>query len=206
MTHVAVLGAGPGLGAAYAQRFADDGAQVTILSRSPDELAGRLGVQARAVDAADQDALAAVLGALADEQPVDVLVFNAVSVHPGPFLERTSTELRQELAVGVEAAWTSVRTLVPRMQARGAGTVLFTGGGTATWPVTGMGFLSPVKAALRMLVLVLARELDGGPVAVHTLTVATTIGDGIAPEVVAERAAALLRDGGPVEVRLPEQG
>lgn len=204
MTHVAVLGAGPGLGAAYAERFALDGAQVTLLSRAPVALAGRLGVRARAVDAADQDALAAAVAALDDELAIDVLVFNAVAVHPGSLLERSTAELRQELAVGVEAAFTCVRTLVPRMQARGAGTVLLTGGGAATWPVTGVGFLSPVKAALRLLVLVLAKELEGGPVAVHLLTVAATVGDGIAAREVAERAAMLLRDGGPVEVRLPE--
>ncbi len=204
MTHVVVLGAGPGLGAAYAERFLADGAQVTLLSRSPRALAERLGVGFRSVDAADQYALAVVLAALDDDEPVDVLVFNAVAVHVGPLLERTPQELSQELAVGVEAAFTCMRTLVPRMQARGRGTVLLTGGGAATWPVTGTGFLSPVKAAMRMLALVLAQELDSGPVGVHTLTVAAGVGDGIAPEVVAQRAAELVREGGPVEVRLPE--
>lgn len=203
MTHVAVLGAGPGLGAAYAERFRADGATVTLLSRAPQQLADRLGTGWRAVDAADQVQLAAVVTALDDETPVDVLVFNAVSVHPGPLVERTGDELRQELAVGVEAAWTCVRTLHPRMLRRGAGTLLFTGGGAATYAVTGMGFLSPVKAALRMLVLSLAKDLDGGPVRVSTLTVAAVVGDGIAPAVVADRALQLVRDGGPVEVRLP---
>lgn len=205
MTHVVVVGAGPGLGAAYAQRFLADGADVTLLSRSPQDLATRVGARAWPVDAADQEQLAEALTQLDASQPVDVLVFNAVTVHPGPLTERTSEELRQELAVGVEAAWTCVRALLPRMRERGGGTLLFTGGGAATFAVTGMGFLSPVKAALRMLVLSLARELEGGPVRVATLTIAAAVGQGgIDSAVVADQAAAVVREGGPVEVRLPE--
>lgn len=204
VTHVVVVGAGPGLGAAYAERFRDDGAEVTLLSRKPASLADRLGVGHRTVDAADQDRLAEVLRQLDDEQPIDVLIFNAVLVHPGAVPDLTGDDLREALAVGVEAAWTCVRALLPRMQERGAGALLFTGGGAATYPVTGFGFLSPVKAALRMLVLSLAKALGDSPVHVHTITVAATVGEGIAAAAVADRAAALLRDGGPVEVRLPE--
>lgn len=203
MTHVVVVGAGPGLGTSYASRFRADGADVTLLSRDPQALAEQLGVRARPVDAGDSAQLTQVLTALDDERPVDVLVFNAVSVHPGPLTERTSDELRQELAVGVEGAWTCVRALLPRMQRRDGGVLLFTGGGAATYAVSGMGFLSPVKAAMRMLVLTLAEELTEGPVRVHTLTVAAAVGKGISPDVVAQRAADLVRDGGPVEVRLP---
>ena len=66
-----------------------------------------------------------------------------------------------------------------------------------------MGFLTPVTAAMRMRVLTLDEELTDGPVRVHTLTVAAAVGEGISPDVVAERAAELVRDGGPVEVRVP---
>ena len=73
MTTIAIVGAGPGLGAATARRFASEGFEVALVSRSRDRvdaLAAQLadaGVPARGyvADVRDAEALASALRAAA---------------------------------------------------------------------------------------------------------------------------------------------
>jgi NADP-dependent 3-hydroxy acid dehydrogenase YdfG len=206
--HTVVIGAGPGLGAAYARRFLADGGTVTLLSRSPgpvgdlggDATATPAGLVHRSVDAADDDALMAALADAAARSPITTLVYNAVRAHRAPISSLGVAELRDELRTGVEAAWLAIATVLPSMTERGRGAVVVTGGGAATHPLGGAGFLSPTKAALRMLVLALADDLGGGPVRVGTVTVAGRVDpeSGIHPDRVADALAAIVAgDAGP---------
>ena len=75
MTTIAIVGAGPGLGAAVARRFGTEGFTVAVMSRSQDRvdsLAGDLttaGVAARgyAADIREPDAVTAALARAADD-------------------------------------------------------------------------------------------------------------------------------------------
>lgn len=204
--HVVVIGAGPGLGRAYAERFLRAGQRVTLIARSPDSVIDSIvttgQLVGRSVDATDDAALAAALIALEDEVPITTLVFNAVKAHPQPISTLSVDDLRDEFRVGLESAWVAISTLLPRLRNRADASILVTGGGAATYPMPAMGFLSATKAALRMLVLTLAADLANDPIFVGTVTVSNTVDatTGIAPSTVADAAFDLIAARNEVEI------
>ncbi|MEV7994762.1 SDR family NAD(P)-dependent oxidoreductase [Streptomyces sp. NPDC086077] len=145
MTTIAIIGAGPGLGAAVARRFGRGGHSVALVARDQgrlDALAADLsdkGIVARGfvADVRDTEALRAALDA-ADAMlgTVEILQYSPVP-HPDfmrPVLETTSADLLGPLEFSVHGPVTAVRQVLPGMRALGRGTVLFVNGGTAVVP------------------------------------------------------------------------
>ncbi|MGW0794727.1 SDR family NAD(P)-dependent oxidoreductase [Streptomyces sp. NPDC001089] len=145
MTTIAVVGAGPGLGAAVARRFGRAGFDVALVSRDADrtrafadELAGE-GVTARgfAADVRDPAALEAALdAAVATLGPIEVLQYSPVP-HPDfmrPVLETGAADLVGPIEFSVYGPVVAVRQVLPGMRELGRGTVLFVNGGTAALP------------------------------------------------------------------------
>jgi NAD(P)-dependent dehydrogenase (short-subunit alcohol dehydrogenase family) len=156
-----------------------------------------------AFQAALAPAPALVLGAdLAQEQPLDralaaiaawggapeVLVYNASGGTPGPAAELDPATLPMDFRVNVGAALASVRWALPAMRRAGRGTLLFTGGGLALRPQTGLASASLGKAALRSLALSLGQELAPEGIHAATVTVCGFIQPGtpFAPELIAQ--------------------
>ncbi|MEV0223242.1 SDR family NAD(P)-dependent oxidoreductase [Streptomyces sp. NPDC050704] len=145
MTTIAIIGAGPGLGAAVARRFGREGFDVALVSRSP-ERAGALaadlggeGITARgfAADVRDPEALAAALdAATATLGPVEVLQYSPVPQRDfmRPVLETTAADLTGPIEFSVYGPVAAVRQVLPGMRELGRGTVLFVNGGTAVVP------------------------------------------------------------------------
>lgn len=145
MTTLAIVGAGPGLGAAVARRFGRAGHDVALISRSQehlDALAAELtrdGVTAAgfAADVHDPDALAAALDAAGTALgPIEVLQYSPVP-HKDfmrPVLETAPADLAGPIAFSVYGAVAAVRQVLPGMRRLGRGTVLFVNGGTAAVP------------------------------------------------------------------------
>lgn len=145
MTTIAIIGAGPGLGAAVARRFGREGHSVALVARGQDRLdalAADLsdeGVVARgfAADVRDTEALRAALDAAETMLgTVEVLQYSPIP-HPDfmrPVLETTSADLLGPLEFSVHGPVTAVRQVLPGMRALGRGTVLFVNGGTAVVP------------------------------------------------------------------------
>lgn len=193
-----VIGAGPGIGMATAERFAREGFDVALISRSAQKLIplqtsleshGRT-VRTFIADAGDPVALRSALEAVeAAMGTVTVLHYNAVGFHIGGAEALTPEALEQDLRVGVVGALVAAQAVLPGFRARG-GTLLFTGGGAAFGPSTSVVTLSVQKAALRNLALSFAETLNGSPVRVGTVTVST----GVQPGEVAERIAGLFWD------------
>lgn len=77
-------------------------------------------------------------------------------------------ELLQDFSTNVVGALVAVRTLLPHMK---AGSLLFTGGGWALYPDPAVASTAIGKAGLRHFVLMLAQELEGGPVRAGTVTI-----------------------------------
>lgn len=142
MPTIAIVGAGPGLGAAVARRFAREGYAVALISRDQaklDDLCSALsveGVLARgyAADVLDRDALTSALGrAAAELGDIDVLQYSPL---PARTYLRPVTELDPELALealsfsalGLIAA---ARAVLPGMRTRGAGSIVLINGGTS---------------------------------------------------------------------------
>jgi NAD(P)-dependent dehydrogenase (short-subunit alcohol dehydrogenase family) len=136
---LAVVGYGPGVGAAVARRFARDGYRVLGLSRRANGPAG--DVEFRKADASDPSSLAQALSG----ERVDVLVFNAYRMTPvaGPS-ELTPEALMADMQVNLAGALASARAVLPAMRTRGSGAILFTGGGLAFDPT---GWLAAASLA-----------------------------------------------------------
>jgi NAD(P)-dependent dehydrogenase (short-subunit alcohol dehydrogenase family) len=182
-----VVGAGAGLGAAVAARFAREGLPVAMIARSQgvDELAAAVRAQASApvlalrADSTDRTALHAAVDAAVDAHGVpDVLVYNAAIIQA----DRPGELSRQQHL----DAW-SVNVL----GAMDAATI--TGG--MPRPVSRSTSLSLGKAAVRALTQILDQEY--GPLGVHVATVtvdsAIVPGTDSDPDLIAEHYWALHR-------------
>jgi short-subunit dehydrogenase len=145
MSTIAVIGAGPGLGAAVARRFGREGFAVALVARDAErtralaaDLEGR-GVTARgfAADVRDPDALTAALDAAHTALgPIEVLQYSPLP-HPDfmrPVLETGPADLVGPIEFSLYGAVAAVRHVLPGMRGLGRGTVLLVNGGTSVVP------------------------------------------------------------------------
>ncbi|MFF4548253.1 SDR family NAD(P)-dependent oxidoreductase [Streptomyces sp. NPDC001435] len=145
MSTIAIVGAGPGLGAAVARRFGREGYGVALVARDRarlDALVGELGAEgitARGfvADVRDPEALAAALAAAGEEVgPVEVLQYSPVPQRDfmRPVLETTHQDLLGPVEFSVYGPVVAVQQVLPGMRALGRGTILFVNGGSAVVP------------------------------------------------------------------------
>jgi short-subunit dehydrogenase len=195
---VAIVGAGPGISQAVAQRFAREGYAIGLIARN----AGRLATQAELLrqggaeaeffpaDVADTSALQAALSGLSLRFGAPgVLLYNAVQVRPSLPSQLDPEQLIHDFRVNVAGLLTSVQAVLPAMRSAHSGTVLITGGGLALAPNAAVASLAAGKAALRNLALSLHQELTPLGIHVATVTVAGLVQPGtlFAPGAIAER-------------------
>lgn len=147
MTTLAIIGAGPGLGAAVARRFGSEGFAVGLISRSQeraDGLAAQLvsdGVTAKgfAADVRDPAGLAKTLEAVTESLgPIEVLQYSPLPQKDfmRPVLETTPADLVGPVEFSIYGPVAAVHQVVPGMRFLGEnrGTILFVNGGTALVP------------------------------------------------------------------------
>jgi len=157
-----VVGAGPGLGAAVARRFAREGFAVGVVARKPETVEGlaqAIGGRAFAADTSDAVSVARLFTEVrATLGTPDVLVYNASAFRMGGILEVSPEEFEACWKVGCLGAFLCAREVLPAMVERAAGTILLTG---ATASMRGSGRFSCLavgKFGLRALGQSLARE------------------------------------------------
>jgi len=190
-----VVGAGPGVGASVARRWAREGYDVALVARSPEPLE-RLGAELQeigvtagwaAVDITDGVAFTAAVRRFADHLGhIDALHFNpSVFRHKDP-LELSADELLSDVHLGAGALLTAVQAARPAMP-RGT-RITATGSMAADRPWHEACSLGVQKAALRNLVLSLDRTLAPDGIRAMSLTVNGTLaaGTGFAPDRVAD--------------------
>ncbi|MFI5952236.1 SDR family NAD(P)-dependent oxidoreductase [Cryptosporangium sp. NPDC051539] len=142
MTTIAIIGAGPGLGAAVARRFGAEGFSVALISRSPGALATALageGLDTRgyAADVRDRDALAGALDSAGQELgPIEVLEYSPIPHRDflRPVLDTTAADVAGAVEFSIFGPLTAVRQVLPGMRALGRGTILFANGGSGARP------------------------------------------------------------------------
>jgi short-subunit dehydrogenase len=193
----AVVGVGPGLGNALCRRFGQEGFEIAMIARSLEGLEPlrqtlhNEGIRAHAftADAGDSaslrqafDDIGARLGA------PEILIYNVSTVHPAYPSELSEKAFLSDLQVNVVGALTAAKLVLPAMVERNLGTLLLTGSGAGVRPWADHASLSVGKAALRMLALNLAAELNDTSVYVATVTIRGGIGqdERFAPERLAE--------------------
>lgn len=200
---VAILGAGPGMGAALARAFSAPDHQLVLLAR--DEARLNSLCRALALEGVDAAALACDLSSTSDVRralaevdaawgPPEILIYNASLYVPGTPTTTNTDAVLDGFRVSIIGALAALQCVVPAMRVRGRGTVLFTGGGTALNPWVEAAGLSMQKAALRNLAESAARELAPDNIHVGLITIAGVIGSpGFEPERLAAHYVALHR-------------
>ena len=122
---VLVTGAGRGLGRACALALSGAGARVIGVSRTADELAGLAEEASGPVETWVEDVLGdALLARIEGLDRLDVLVNNAGTNHPQPFLEVTDEVLDGMLNLNVRAAFRVARSAARVMMRRGSGSIV----------------------------------------------------------------------------------
>jgi NAD(P)-dependent dehydrogenase (short-subunit alcohol dehydrogenase family) len=166
----AIVGIGPGNGAALARRFDEAGHAIALLSRSTgysDELAVELAdAQSFSCDASDPDSIAAAFkGVSNDMGKVDTLIWNAGGGTWKSVEDITLAEFELGWRINTLGALAASQQVIPAMKAKRAGNIIFIGA-TASLrggPMTA-GFAS-AKAAQRSLAQSMAKHL--GPQGIH---------------------------------------
>jgi NAD(P)-dependent dehydrogenase (short-subunit alcohol dehydrogenase family) len=189
MGSVIVIGAGPGIGAAVARRFAREGRSIALVARKQatlDAVAGGLpGVKTFTADSTDEASLRGALdGAERELGPAEAVIYNAAIIQRDEPGELPLQAQLDAWAVNVVGALTAAAHLAPGMARRGGGSVLITGGMPA--PDPRYTSLSLGKAGVRALVDLLAQQWPGVHVASVTVAGAVAPGTAFDPDDIAE--------------------
>ena len=142
MPTIAIIGAGPGLGAAVARRFGAEGFSIALISRDQvklDGLATQLqdgGLVARgyAADVLDPASLEAALArAVAELGPITVLQYSPLPAkeYLKPVLELTPELALEALRFSALGLIHAVRSVLPAMRTAGEGSIILINGGTS---------------------------------------------------------------------------
>lgn len=169
----AVLGVGPGLGAALARRFAKEYA-VALVARGEDKLVSiaaaieaeggkALAVPADVAKAAD---ISAAFDKIRRELgEVDALLYNAAMRPFGKLMDTKPSTFENTWRVNAFGAFLAAQEVVPAMLKKGSGTIIFTGATAGVKPFPTSAAFGPAKFALRGLAQVMARDLQ--PQGIH---------------------------------------
>ena len=117
-----ITGAGRGIGLAAASALADQGAHVTLVARSADEIeAAAAAIRAKGGQAAalalDVLDLAATEAAISAAEPFDILVNNAGTNRPNPFTDVTVDDFDAVMGLNVRAAFFLAQHVAKRLLA-----------------------------------------------------------------------------------------
>jgi NAD(P)-dependent dehydrogenase (short-subunit alcohol dehydrogenase family) len=175
----AVVGVGPGIGAAYARRFAAEGYAVGLLARST-ELTGQLArslpfARAYACDVTDATAVSrAFAGLRADLGDPEVLLYNAGSGVFTSFEDTAAEQLEAAWRINALGAFLCSKEVVPAMKRAGGGAIVMTGATASRKGGARAAPFASAKGAQRLLAESMARSL--GPLGIH---VALVVVDGV---------------------------
>jgi NAD(P)-dependent dehydrogenase (short-subunit alcohol dehydrogenase family) len=169
-----ILGAGPGLGAALARRFAGEGFSVGLMARREEGLARiRQGIENGggtalpvSADATDPSSIAAAFERVRDEiGDPEVFVYNAGAFQMGGVLEVSPERFDECFEINCAGAFYGAREVLPAMLEAGRGTILLTGATASLRGSARFSALAVGKFGLRALAQSMAREF--GPQGIH---------------------------------------
>ena len=183
---IMIIGAGPGIGQAVAQKFGRAGWTIVLTGRNADRLDALVsdlsarGISAHCVPADATDPVA-LRDAVAEADRITggltAIHFNAAVVRQQDLFSMTDDEVADDLAINVAGGLYAIRAAVAQFGNRG-GTILITGGGLGVSPHASYASLGVGKAALRNIVQALAEPLAERHIRIATVTVSTLVSPG----------------------------
>ena len=175
----AVVGVGPGNGAAFARRFAAEGYRVALLARTVD-LSNKLArdlpdAAAYPCDVADAASVTRAFAEIQRRQgEVEVVIYNAGSGTWGTVEDVSAADFEAAWRVNALGALLVAKEVTPAMKRRGHGAFVFIGATASRRGGVKTAAFAPAKAAQRSLAESMARHL--WPSGIH---VALIVLDGV---------------------------
>ena len=172
----AVVGVGPGNGAAFARRFSSEGYAVALLARSTklsEELAATLpDSRAYACDVTDPNAIEQAFSAIRNDLgEVDTLLYNAGSGVFGDIEQVSADDLETAWRINTLGSFLAARQVIPAMKKAQKGNIIFTGATASLRGGANFAAFASAKAAQRNLAQSMARHLGSSGIHVALLIV-----------------------------------
>ncbi len=213
---IAIVGAGPGVSAGIARKFGSNDFKVILIARTQESLDKQVAelekenVEAYGItaDATDSESITSAFDKLKKEYGVpDVLVYNAGANSIDNPSELNQKDLLNDFNVNVAGALITSQQVIPDMNERKSGTILFTGGMLALNPVVSRASAAISKAGLRNLAFTLADELSPNNINVGTVTIGGVVEPGtfFDPDKIAEAYWELFNTPGKKEIIYQEE-
>ncbi|AYG04603.1 SDR family NAD(P)-dependent oxidoreductase [Gryllotalpicola protaetiae] len=191
---VFIIGAGPGIGAAVARRFARENRPIALLARRHETLEAvrssvlsQVAIATVAADCSDERSLRRGLDtAVAEVGPPEVVIYNAAVIRPDRIGELTMSRILKTWAVDVGGAAIAGSHLIPTMVDNGGGSFLITGG--MPTPKFDYVTLSLGKLGVRTLARILDAEFATQGLHVASVTISDVVAPGgrYDPDIIAE--------------------
>ena len=184
---IVIVGAGKGMGNHIAKKFAENDFRVVLMARSEKKLndykiefeAEGFEVYTQSADASSTDSLQKAFDWVKEKfGVVDVLVYNAAILEPGFPSVLSQEEFMKHYQVDVASALFCANHVLSKQLEQKEGTILFTGGGFALYPMAEYTCVSVDKAALRALAFALNQELKDKGVFTGIVTIMGNIAPG----------------------------
>ena len=158
-----IIGAGSGLSASFARALAREGLRVALAARQTDKLAalaGEIGAETFACDAADPESVAGLFAEVDGRLgPLDLVLYNASARARGPLVELDPAEVERALLVSAFGGFLVGQQAARRMLDQGGGAIFFTGASASVKGYPRSASFAMGKFALRGLAQSMAREL-----------------------------------------------
>ncbi|WHS58129.1 SDR family oxidoreductase [Pseudomonas sp. G2-4] len=180
---VLITGASTGIGAVYAERFAQRGHDLVLVARDHsrlETLAARLrdkhsvAIEVLAADLTQLSDLHTVEARLRDDERIGILVNNAGAGQSGTFIEQSTDSIAQLVALNTTALVRLASAIAPRLAKAGEGAIINIGSVVGLAPELGMTVYGATKAFVLFLSQGLSLELSPQGVYVQAVLPAAT--------------------------------
>jgi len=213
-----ITGAGHGIGKAYAQRFATEGAQVVLADI--DERAGEsvatalreseLLAWARTTDVRDYKSIEGLVHETLERfGRIDVLLNNAAiyvteQLWKGPVEELALDEWDRVMEVNLKGVFLCCRAIIPVMKTQKSGKIINIASGTFFSGTGNMPHYTTSKGGVIALTRVMARQLGQWGINVNCMTPGSTMSEEVVTDEVRRRRESSVRGRAFSRIELPE--